>query len=177
MRTTIFFDIDGVLSTSAEVVSGDYHYYESANSSVDLKFYPLKKSAVHYFQKILEQFEVDIVLSSSWRFAPFANAMDILTKNGMTPKTWKYVQRSLPVTPVHIKNRWEAIRTYTRNHGCRPVILDDLEPPKGFIENFLDTHEGFFIQCYEPLGLAQAETYAALVRILTHCQAREDGVY
>jgi hypothetical protein len=177
MKTTLFFDIDGVLSSYEEVTSGIYNHYLSSKNTLGLRFYPLKKACVDAFQGLLEKFDIDVVMSSSWRFAPFQNYMDILTVNGAVPSRWKKPLKTLPVTPIHIKDRWDAIRTYTRNHECRPVIIDDLDLPQRFSENFLDNHDGFFIQTWEPKGISDPVSLAEVTRILTHCVARTEGVY
>jgi hypothetical protein len=178
MRTTVFVDIDGVLSFDRDILSGISHLYDSSSHSrIPLKFYPLDAAAVASFQSILEEFDVDVVLSSSWRFAPFLNYMEILTKNGMDPKLWANKQKDLRTTPINIKCRWSAIRAYVRTNPCRPVIIDDFEPPNGFIGNFLDNHDGFYIRTYEPSGLSDPEVRAQVRRILIHCKARTEGVY
>lgn len=119
-RPVIFLDFDGVLNTERHqarlAVEG-----EVANDKWGSLFDP---SAVANLQKILEETEANIVITSSWRF---------IKSPGNLRKMW--IDRSLPgkifgFLPSDSLNltRGAEIEDWLRDHKCRNyVIIDDVD--------------------------------------------------
>ena len=84
MRNIIFLDIDGVLNCEEAYKGGYCSYVEFINKSGQedfySKFYPPSKYLIN---KLIEQTNADIVISSSWRSSGINWMRDIWKRENM----------------------------------------------------------------------------------------------
>lgn len=128
----LFLDIDGVLNhekfykniSKLELVHNNYPYTEFDPTSVS------------YLNKILDETDAKLVVSSSWRLD--SNLKKIFKEVGIKHKIYD-------VTPWLIRydvHRGDEINEYLKKHSNikRYCILDD-------IDDFYDYQKPFFVKC------------------------------
>jgi len=149
--TTIFLDIDGVITTNREMMQNQMKFWLKNPDAKELRIpYNFNKKCVQILNEILQETECQIVLSSDWRHHWTLDELDKIFK-------WnKVIQSPIDVTgnyPKSFKNleedRANEIDLYIEEHNIKNfVILDDL-PLSPHLKN------NNFIICKDTEGLKQ----------------------
>jgi len=149
--TTIFLDIDGVITTHYEMMQNQRKFWLKNPDAKEMRIpYNFNKKCVKILNEILQETECQIVLSSDWRHYWTLEELDKIFK-------WnKVIQSPVAVTGNHpisfdnlVQNRAYEIDLYIKEHKVFYfVILDDL-PLDMYLEN------GNFIVCKDTEGLKQ----------------------
>jgi len=149
--TTIFLDIDGVITTNREMMQNQMKFWLKNPDAKELRIpYNFNKKCVQILNEILQETECQIVLSSDWRHHWTLDELDKIFK-------WnKVIQSPVDVTGNHSKsfgnldeNRANEIDLYIEEHNIIDfVILDDL-PLSPHLKN------NNFIICKDTEGLKQ----------------------
>lgn len=118
----IFLDIDGVMTAEAPAHTPD----------VSSKLYPFAKESVAALNKILENNQTKIILTSSWRTVfDVEKQCQIFRENGVIQVP------AGATTDLGYENRAQEINHYLDKHQVTSfVILDDMEI-SGFEDNFV----------------------------------------
>ena len=139
----LFLDIDGVLCTHQEYARSEY------DPEYETHIYPFKKECVDNLNKILEQTDAKVVVSSTWRrLFSKENLQKIFKQNGLNADIFD-------VTPGTISGtRSREINLWLEDHDkCKFVVLDDLDLSASF-DMFVHTDERF--------GLTEGQTEEAI---------------
>jgi hypothetical protein len=175
----LFTDIDGVLACLEDTIHGEKLEFTLQNEK-KAEFYLLNPGQVEVLDYLMSKYRIQLVLSSSWRLAKFAEPKDIFVAAGCKTDTWQC--KEVHVTPTDTINRWVAISRYCLlNKVKRFVVLDDEEPPKSWLRNLKKSEKeiGFFIltRDIEPdsvlWGLKQER--AKVERVLMYLSVLEKG--
>lgn len=116
MNRVIFLDIDGVLNSE--------EYYKSRQRKWDGEFrfiYDIDSTAIERLNNILDKTQAQIVLSSSWRFAPLNEIMDSLKYKG-----FKYDIKY--ITTKERMDRGLQILKFVNENNVKDYIVIDDEP-------------------------------------------------
>jgi len=136
---TLFLDIDGVLATDKQ--------YNSNNKKWDPRFnvYGFDPKCVKVLNKILDMFDLDIILSSDWKthytLEEMNNIFELNTVNGKikdkTPNLWGVKYKSLNQLE---ECRANEILEYVEKHNITDFLaIDDLDLTEWLPNNFIQT--------------------------------------
>lgn len=127
MKTTLFLDIDGVLVTTR------YWKYARENGlphSDPFNYHIFDPVCVENFHKLIDNFDIEIVLSSTWRFLGIDSFRNIWNRRNMRGHivgcTPSYVKDSNDKIIVESDIRGIEIQKYIDDNSIeRYIILDD----------------------------------------------------
>jgi hypothetical protein len=149
--TTIFLDIDGVLTTHIEMMQSQMKFWLKNPDAKEMRIpYHFSKKCVKILNEILQETECQIVLSSDWRHYWTLEELDKIFKWNKVIQSPVDVTGNYPISFSDItKNRANEIDLYIEEHNLTDfVILDDL-PLSGYLKN------NNFIICKDTEGLKQ----------------------
>lgn len=160
--TTIFLDIDGVITTHIEMMQNQFKFWGKHPDAKEMRIpYQFNKGCVKILNEILQQTESQIVLSSDWKHHWTLEEFDKIFK-------WNnIIQSPVDVTGNHpisfgnlTKNRANEIDIYIKQHNLVDfVILDDLPLDKYLIN-------GNFILCKDMEGLKQTNHKNKILKLI-----------
>lgn len=149
--TTIFLDIDGVLTTHIEMMQSQNKFWLKNPDAKEMRIpYHFNKKCVKILNEILQELECQIVLSSDWKHHFNLQELDKIFKWNNVIQSPVDVTGDHPISFGNLdKNRANEIDLYIKEHNIVDfVILDDLELDRYLVN-------GNFIICKDTEGLKQ----------------------
>jgi len=131
----LFLDIDGVLNS-------EEYYRNSCNSGKD--FSRFDPSSVSFIKALVEEFSLNIVISSTWRCGAIAKLMHELKRN----KLLDYLYHDWFTPVIHPAHRGTEIKLWLDLHPeiTDYVIIDD-------DSNILEEQKNNFVKTSTHLGM------------------------
>ena len=110
----IFLDIDGVLNSAK--------YYKSVNSKKK-NWNRFDPNVVKLLKELIEEFNLSLVISSTWRFGAVQMLKDELTKSGLK----KYLHKDWKTPEIYPSRRGTEIKMWLVKHSEieNQLFLDD----------------------------------------------------
>lgn len=120
----LFLDFDGVINVFYE--PGTKAYEEKVKRSVD-KFDFAEKYCIEHLNQLSRDFNLHVIISSSWRFGKLKGCIKYLVDEGMDKKVNVFDTTQIEV----FQSRQLDIEEYLLSHPVYSnyVILDDMEMP------------------------------------------------
>lgn len=140
MKTTIFLDIDGVLSTLEDSLSDMNEFWKNDPKSKLLGIpHPLDKNCINVLNEILATFKCEIVITSDWRKTRTMNNLDEIFKHLKINQSPIQKTKNLRNDFNFDKCRaMEIMRYIGENQIENYIILDDLDLEKTLPSRMLD---------------------------------------
>jgi len=160
---TIFFDIDGVITTIEEYYRSRRKYWDKYDVAKNLIIpYPFNIQCVSIFNEILTITGADIVLTSDWRNKWTMEELDIIFKmNGVIKSPIDKTENFYTSMKNLDSDRAREIEEYiTRKNITEYVIIDDLNL-KPFLLN-----DSRFVKTIEREGLKQCSVKKKILKVL-----------
>ena len=165
INSTIFFDIDGVITTVEEYYRSRRKYWDKYDIAKNLIVpYPFNKQCVDIFNEILTITDADIVLISDWRNNWTMEELDVIFKMNSVIKSPIDKTENFYTSMKNLESdRAREIEEYiTRKNITNYVIIDDLN-----LKPFL-MDDSRFIKTIEREGLKQCSIKKKILKVLTN---------
>jgi len=160
---TIFFDIDGVITTIEEYYRSRRKYWDKYDAAKNLIVpYPFNIQCVSIFNEILSITGADIVLTSDWRNKWTIEELGVIFKMNNVIKSPIDITENFYTSMKNLdSDRAREIEEYiTRKNITDYVIIDDLN-----LKPFLtDGHR--FVKTIEREGLKQCSIKKKILKVL-----------
>ena len=169
MKPIIFLDIDGVLTTNTEYSRPRTKFWAKYDIAKQLHIpYPFNAKCVAVFNSILEEIDVDIVLTSDWKLHYTLEEMDTIFKFNSVAKSPMDTTEISPISFTNYdKNRAHEIDIYRQKHKITHyVIIDDLD-----LEHYVPKER--FVKTIEREGIKQSNVKQKILNILRNEQEQK----
>ena len=172
MKKIIFLDIDGVLATNTEFMRSTKKFHEKFPEAKELRIpYPFNPGCVEIFNEILNETDVEIVLSSDWKNHYNLEELDKIFKfNGVIKSPFDVTGNEYVSGDQWVgleKNRAAQIGSYLYkeqikdNHITNYVVVDDLN-----VGNFMQVDKDKFVLTKDNEGLKQTGIKKKIIKLL-----------
>lgn len=145
MKNLIFLDIDGVLVSFKELHSGKLNNFDS------IFRYGFSKKCVKIFNKIVKDFNADVVLSSSWKMFWKYDVVSYIKKQGVNAKILDKTPNDKGGERGKEINRWIENNDVCDEYDSIIVIDDDIND----ITKYLDYENLIVIHTSGKTGLVE----------------------
>ena len=166
MKSIIFLDIDGVLSTFNEYNRNRTKFWNKYDIAGELRFpYEFNAGCVKILNEILEKTDAEIVLSSDWRTHWNLQELGHIFQFNKVIKSPIDVTEVEPTSMSYLeRNRGHEISIYIKKHNVENyVIIDDLN-----LSKFVKPER--FVLTRESEGLKQQSIKQKILKILQNEQ-------
>lgn len=166
MKSIIFLDIDGVLTTEREYGKPRRKFWDKYDEAKQLRIpYPFNSGCVKILNEILKETDAEIVLTSDWKFHFGLKELDQIFKfNKVIKSPMNITKNDLSSLSNLDVNRGNQISIYIEDHKVNNyVIIDDLN-----LENY--TVKDKFVKTNNKEGLKQCGIKEKILKILKHEQ-------
>ena len=141
VNKTLFLDIDGVLATHKEFMKPRHIFRKKYDVANTLRIpYPFNPGSVKILNSIIEETDVNIVLTSDWRNFWDLNELDQIFKFNGVIKSPMSITNTHPISMENLtENRKNEIKEYIETFDVGTyVIVDDM---KLDMERFVKTKD------------------------------------